>query len=477
MPRMAGSTTARSRPRRERGASPREEAPSDDSPDIVRTYLRQLGDWPLLSRESEVNLARRIETAEHDLLGALLRIPALEREIASARLEARAQAAASEANAAEATPASPAPVEGASRPAAPDDSGDEPGLKSPGARLQALELAFRLVSRRRGTGRRSNGTSSAAHGDRKRAQVAAATPSVADARLIRCLRAAGFASGLGAPLVASVKAAARRLEEVKGPGRARIAAELGCDAVTLLAAERELQLAERRRTDARDQLVRANLRLVVAIARKYTNRGLGFLDVVQEGNLGLMRAVEKFDHRLGFKFSTYAVWWIRQAISRAVVEKGRTIRLPVHVNEVLARVHKASGRLTGRLARPPEPEELAAELGMDVGRLTELTKISTPTLSLETPVGGDEESRVVDFLPDTTSATPVDAINDREMAEEATRALSRLTAREERILRLRFGIGQREERTLDQIGKLFSLTRERIRQIEAKALRKLRAQR
>ena len=181
-----------------------------------------------------------------------------------------------------------------------------------------------------------------------------------------------------------------------------MAAELGCDARTVLDARRDLLQAEQRRAEARDQLVRANLRLVVAIARKYLNRGLGFLDVVQEGNLGLMRAVEKFDHRLGFKFSTYAVWWIRQAISRAVVEKGRTIRLPVHVNEVLAQVHKASGRLTNRLARPPEPEELATELGMDVGRLLELNKVSTPTLSLETPAGDDEQSRVLDFIPDTS---------------------------------------------------------------------------
>ena len=424
---------------------------TDDSPDIVRTYLRQLGEWPLLSRESEVNLARRIEEAEHDLLNALLRIPALDREIASARQQARTLAA-------QRLQGEAQDAEAAGPPGLRADGEEIPDAKAKPAvtRLQALETAFRMVGRRRATVRPTR---------------------AADPRLIRSLRTAGFAGSLGAPLVASVKAAARRIEQLPAPRRARVAAELGCDARTVLDTRRDLLQAEQRRAEARDQLVRANLRLVVAIARKYLNRGLGFLDVVQEGNLGLMRAVEKFDHRLGFKFSTYAVWWIRQSISRAVVEKGRTIRLPVHVNEVLAQVHKASGRLTNRLARPPEPEEIATELGMDVGRLLELNKVSTPTLSLETPAGDDEQSRVLDFIPDTSRATAVETITDREVAEEASRALSRLTAREERILRLRFGIGQREERTLEQIGQLFSLTRERIRQIEAKALRKLRAQR
>jgi RNA polymerase sigma factor (sigma-70 family) len=409
-----------------------DESEGPEGPDIVRTYLRQLAHWPLLGREAEVSLARRIETADQQLLEALTAIPALEHELNTARKALKLVLAQAQEQAAQAA------------------DNDVPDPSAPAERLAAMDRALRLLQRK---------------GSRRKGK--------AD-RLVACLRIAGFAGPLGAPLVARVKATARRLPEARTTQRDRVAGELGCDAATLVRAAAAVDAAERARVTARDELIRANLRLVVSIARKYVNRGLTFLDLVQEGNLGLMRAVDKFDYRLGFKFSTYAVWWIRQAVSRAVVDKGRTIRLPVHVNEMLARAHKVGTRLAVRLSRPPRADEVAAELGVDSNRLRELTRLAGPATSLESPGRKDDDTPLGDGIADTQSESPIDRVTQQEAVEEADRVLSRLTVREERVLRLRFGIGQREEQTLEQIGRQFSLTRERIRQIEAKALRKLR---
>jgi len=247
--------------------------------------------------------------------------------------------------------------------------------------------------------------------------------------------------------------------------------------VPLLSSERELELAQRTSegdSDAKKELVEANLRLVVSIAKRYVGKGMFFLDLIQEGNLGLMKAVEKFDYKKGYKFSTYATWWIRQAITRAIADQARTIRIPVHMVETIHKVSRVSRQLLQELGHEATAEEIAEEMGIAPDKVREILKIAQDPVSLETPIGEEEDSHLGDFIPDDTSPAPADAASYTLLREQLCEVLHTLTPREEHVLKLRFGLDDGRTRTLEEVGKVFNITRERIRQIEAKALRKLR---
>jgi RNA polymerase primary sigma factor len=255
---------------------------------------------------------------------------------------------------------------------------------------------------------------------------------------------------------------------------AQIEVKSGLSVAEIKEINRSMSMGEARARRAKKEMVEANLRLVISIAKKYTNRGLQFLDLIQEGNIGLMKAVDKFEYRRGYKFSTYATWWIRQAITRSIADQARTIRIPVHMIETINKLNRISRQMLQEMGREPSPEELGERMDMPEDKVRKVLKIAKEPISMETPIGDDEDSHLGDFIEDHTIHSPVDAATGQGLQEATKEVLAGLTAREAKVLRMRFGIDMNTDHTLEEVGKQFDVTRERIRQIEAKALRKLR---